>query len=156
VFLSTAYGTGSACLKLSKTADGVKAEEVYWLDSGTFQCHHGGYLRVGDYIYGAHGHGRGAPVCIEMKTGKIMWSEKQPGRGSGAVMYADGHLYFRYQDNTVALMEVTPQAYKLKSTFELPKRRGMGGPGWAHPVIAGGRLFLRHRDVLFCYNVKAQ
>jgi outer membrane protein assembly factor BamB len=155
VFVSTAYRTGSALLKLVKTADGVSAEEVYWLDSGVFQCHHGGFLRRGEYLYGAHGHNKGAPLCLELKTGTIMWSERQPGGGSGALVYADGHLYFRYQDNTVALIEATPKAYTLKSTFKLPKRPGMGGPGWAHPVVLDGKLYLRHRDVLFCYNVKA-
>ena len=43
----------------------------------------------------------------------------------------------------------------LISTFKLPKRPGMDGPGWPHPVIAGGKLYLRHRDVLFCYDLKA-
>jgi outer membrane protein assembly factor BamB len=155
VFVSTAYGTGSALLKLEKAKAGVDAKEVYWLDEDTFQCHHGGFLRNGDYIYGAHGHSRGNPICIEWKTGKVLWSEKQPGGGSGALLLADGHLYFRYQDNTVALMEADPEGYKLKSTFKLPKRPGMGGPGWAHPAIADGKLYLRHRDVLFCYNVTA-
>ena len=155
VFVSTGYNTGSALLKLIKTDDGVKADEVYWLDARTFQCHHGGFLRLGDHIFGAHGHSSGNPICVEMNSGTVKWSERQPGGGSGAVMYADGHLYFRYQDNTVALIEATPENYTLKSTFKLPKRPGMGGPGWAHPVIADGKLYLRHRDVLFCYDVKA-
>jgi outer membrane protein assembly factor BamB len=154
IFVSTAYGTGSALLRLIKTDKGVRAEEVYWLDSKTFQCHHGGFLRVGDYIFGAHGHGQGNPICIEMKTGKVLWKERQPGGGSGSLVYADGRLYFRYQNDLVALMAADSQKYRLISTFQLPKRPGMGGPGWAHPAIADGKLYLRHRDVLFCYDIK--
>ena len=156
VFCSTAYGTGSALLKLVAAGNGVNAEEVYFLDASTFQNHHGGFVRVGDYIYGGHDHGKGKPTCIEMKTGKVMWQENQPGGGSAGVVYADGHLYFRYQNNVVALIEANPQKYNLKSTFTLPKRQGMSGPGWPHPVIADGRLYIRHADVLFCYDVKAR
>jgi outer membrane protein assembly factor BamB len=155
IFCSTAYGTGSALLKLTSSGDGVEVKEVYFLDSGTFQNHHGGFIRHGDYIYGGHGHGQGAPTCIEMKTGKIVWQAQQPGGGSAAVLYADGHLYYRFQDNTIALIEANPEKYVLKSAFKLPRRDGMSGPGWAHPVIVDGKLYLRHADVLFVYDIKA-
>jgi len=155
VFCSTAYGTGSALLKLTPAGGGITAQEVYFLDAGTFQNHHGGFVRLGDYIYGGHGHGQGAPTCIETKTGKIMWQAKQPGGGSAAVLYADGHFYFRYEDNTLALIQADPKQYTLKSTFKLPKRQGMDGPGWPHPVIVDGTLYLRHADVLLVYDLKA-
>ena len=154
VFVSTGYGTGSALLKLVKADDGIKAEEVYWLKANTFQCHHGGFLKLGDYIFGAHGHNAGNPICLEMATGKVMWSEKQPGERSGAVVCADNKLIYRYENNVVALIEANPKAYQLRSTFKLPGRPGMGGPGWPHPVVLDGRLYLRHNDYLFCYDIK--
>ncbi len=157
VFVSTAYGTGSALLNLVPDGEGVKAQEVYWLEQNQFQSHHGGFVKVGDYIYGGHNHSRGEPTCIEMKTGKIMWQVEQPGKGSGCVLYADGHLYFRYQDTgLMALVEATPDKYNLKGTFTPPARTGAQGPAWAHPVISDGKLYLRHADVLFCYDVRAQ
>ncbi|MCY3018661.1 MAG: PQQ-binding-like beta-propeller repeat protein, partial [Planctomycetota bacterium] len=156
VFVSTAYSAGAALLKLSKAADGVKAEEVYFLNADTFQCHHGGFVRIGEYIYGAHGHNAGNPICIEMATGKVVWGAKQVGGGSGAVLYADGNLYYRYDNDIVALIEASPKGYVLKGQFKAPARPGMGGPGWAHPVICDGKLYLRHADVLFCYDVKAK
>jgi len=155
VFCSTAYKTGSALLKIVAAGDNLDVEEIYFLDANIFQNHHGGFVRVGDYIYGGHDQNKGKPTCIEMKTGKIMWQEDQPGSGSAAVLYADGHLYFRYQDNVLALIEAHPRRYNLKSTFKLPQREGVSGPGWAHPVISDGKLYLRYADVLFCYDVKA-
>jgi len=156
VFVSTAYNTGSALLRLEKSPDGVKAEEVYFLGADKFQCHHGGFLRVGDYIYGAHGHNAGNPVCIKMATGDVMWKENQLGKGSGSLVYADGNLYFRWEDDTVALIEANPERYVLKGQFKIPSRPGADGPGWAHPVVQGGKLYIRHGDVLFCYDVKAK
>jgi len=156
VFTSTAYQTGSALLQLTADGGGVKAREVYWLDKDTFQNHHGGFVKVGDHIYGGSNHNKGEPTCIEMKTGKIVWHADQPGRGSGCVLYADGHLYFRYENGLMALVEATPAKYNLKGTFTPPARPGARGTAWAHPGISDGKLYLRHADVLFCYDVKAE
>ena len=30
----------------------------------------------------------------------------------------------------------------------------MSGEGWPHPVIVDGKLYVRHGDVLFAYDVK--
>ncbi|MHC4323409.1 MAG: PQQ-binding-like beta-propeller repeat protein, partial [Planctomycetota bacterium] len=73
IFCSTAYNTGSALLELNKKGDGIEAKEVYFLDAKTLQNHHGGLVRIGDYIFCGHDHDKGKPVCIEAKSGKIMW-----------------------------------------------------------------------------------
>lgn len=157
VFTSTAYGTGSALLRLAREGDGVKVEEVYFLESETFQNHHGGFVLIGDHVYGGHGHGAGRPTCIEFATGKVVWKDRrQPGGGSAAVVAAGGSLIFRYEDDTVALVEATPEAYRLRGKFQAPARPGAGGPAWAHPVVAGGKLYLRREDRLYCYDVGAR
>jgi hypothetical protein len=68
------------------------------------------------------------------------------------VVYADGHLYFRYENGTMALIEATPAGYYLKSHFDLP--RDTGTPSWQHPVVANGRLYVRGNGMLLCYDVK--
>ncbi len=151
VFDSTGYQTGAALLKLSKSGDGVKADEVYFLDHTKLQNHHGGMVLVGDYLYGGHGHNAGAPICVEFLTGKVKWKQNRgPGRGSAAVSYADGKLYFRYQDGTMALIDCTPDGYKPLGTFKIPDVKA---PSWPHPVIVGGRLYLREQDHLLCYKL---
>lgn len=154
VFVSTGYNTGSALLRLIKTGDTFKAEEVYWLGPNVFQCHHGGFLKLGRHIFGAHGHNGGNPICLELATGKVQWSTNQIGRRSGAVVCADNKLIYRYEDNTVVLLDADPAEYRLRGKFNLPGRPGMGGPGWAHPVVVDGRLYLRHNDYLFCYDLR--
>jgi outer membrane protein assembly factor BamB len=141
-------------LKLVPDGAGVRAEEVYWLDQDKFQNHHGGFVKVGDCIYGGHNHNKGEPTCLDMRTGKILWHADQPGKGSGCVLYADGNLVFVWEDGTVALVEATPEKYNLKGTFKLPDRPTATGTVWAHPVVANGRLFVRHADVLFCYDLR--
>lgn len=155
VFASTSYGTGSALLELVKDGAGVAAQEVYFLDASTFQNHHGGIVLIGDTLYAGHGHNRGHPIAIEMATGKVLWggaSLRNAGSGSAAVHYADGHLYFRYQNGKMVLIEATPTAYKEKGSFDIP---GVTKPSWSHPVVLGGRLYLREQDNLYVYDVKA-
>ncbi len=156
VFCASGYNTGAALLKLSPADGGIKIEEVYFLDGRTFQNHHGCMVKVGDYIYGGHGSNQGRPTCIEMETGKIMWQERQPGQGSAGVLYADGHIYFRYESNLLVLVEANPEEFIIKGTFTPPERPGASGQAWAHPVILDGRLYLRYRDVLMVFDVKAK
>lgn len=151
VFCSTGYHTGAALLKIAKEDDAVVAEEVYFLPATTFENHHGGMVLVGDHIYCGHKHNNGFPTCLEMKTGEVVWGgARGPGSGSAAVTYCDGHLIFRYQSGDVALIEASPEGMHLKGVF---KADFVQSPSWAHPVVAGGCLYLREQDKLMCYDL---
>jgi len=153
VFASTAYDAGSALVKLTPTASGVSAQEVYFIPARTFQNHHGGMVLVGDCIYAGHGQKNGLPICLDWKTGHVLWGcdRRGAGQGSAAVTYADGRLYFRYEDGTMALIGAAPNEYKLYGTFKIPD---VTEQSWPPPVIAAGKLYLREQDALFCYNLR--
>lgn len=158
VFAANGYTAGSVLLRLvpdgssGSTEPRVKAEVVYALTGSQFQNHHGGFVLIGDYLFGGHGNNNGLPTCLEFKTGRVLWKRRGPGVGSAAVVYADGHLYFHYQNGVVALIEASERGYALKGTLEVP---GAGGDSWAHPVVANGRLFLREQDSLWVYDLRA-
>jgi outer membrane protein assembly factor BamB len=154
VFASTGYQTGAALLELSPAQnDRVAMQERYFLESRVFQNHHGGMVLIGNHIYAGHGHNRGTPICIELSTGRVVWGGdiRNAGEGSAAVTAADGHLYFRYQNGVMMLIEATPDGYREKGHFQIPDVRQ---PSWSHPVIAGGRMYLREQDRLHVYDVK--
>lgn len=152
VFCSSGYGTGAALLQLSPKGDGVQAKELYFLSGDQMQNHHGGMILRDGYIYCGHGHNQGFPICIKMQTGKAAWGPSRgPGGGSAAVVYADGHFYFRYEDGIMALVEATPEKFVLKGKFEIASKLGQS---WPHPVIAAGKLYLRDQDVLLCYDIR--
>jgi outer membrane protein assembly factor BamB len=156
VFAASAYGAGGGLAKLSKDADGsIKADEVY--ATADMENHHGGMILVDGYLYGANGgNSGGALVCLDFKTGKVMWDQRESAgrRAKGSLALADGRLYYRMEDGTVVLIEPSPKQYIEHGRFEQPDRRGQ--PAWAHPVIANGRLYVRDQDILFCYDVKAR
>ncbi|PQO31009.1 polyvinylalcohol dehydrogenase [Bremerella cremea] len=152
VFTSTGYGTGAALLHLTNDGGDINAEEVYFLNANIFQNHHGGMIKVGDYIYAGTKHNKGFPTCVEMKSGEIQWGGdiRPEGKGSAAVTYADGNLIFRYQDGTLALIEANPKEYVLKGTF---KPEYQERESWSHPVVLDGKLYLREQDKLMCYDL---
>lgn len=150
VFCCAGYGKGASLLQLSAEGGGVAAKELYYTHEMTNK--HGGLVVVGEYVYGDYDD-TGRPFCAEVATGKIVWrkAERGPGKGSAAVTYADGHLYFRYDNGIMALVEATPAHYNEISSFKIPES---GSSSWSHPVVVGGRMYLREQDSLICYDVK--
>ena len=69
-----------------------------------------------------------------------------------AATYADGHLYVRWVDGTVALVEDSPKAYIETGRFKLPEPRD--SIGCTLPVVAGGHFYVRDNDRLYCYDVQ--
>jgi outer membrane protein assembly factor BamB len=154
VFFSVGYGRGAALLRqVPEGKAGVSIEQVYPLDS-KLNNKHGGVVLVGDYVYGDVGDS-GRPFCAELMTGKIRWQKKAgPGRGSASVVAADGHLYIRYADGTMTLVKATPDEFNLVSSFKIPHSGSR--PSWSHPVVTGGKLYLREDDYILCYDLRAK
>ncbi len=147
VFASCGYGAGSMLLQPVKQADGRFTVKEVWA-SRLLDNHHGGVLRVGDYVYGA-GHQARGWFCLEFKSGRELW--RNPGKGT--LTYADGHLYCVDEKGTMSLVRCTPETWDEVSSFRLP--RGGRGLYWAHPVVCGGCLYVRHADQLYAYKVRS-
>jgi outer membrane protein assembly factor BamB len=144
VFWANGYGKGGICLKLDVKDGKIAATEVW--RSGDMNCHLGGYIIQDGYIYGNNGN---AWACLELKSGQKKWQEQAVGKGS--ICYADGMLYlFGEKDGRVGFGAASPTGFKLLGEFTV---QGTGA-SWAHPVIAGGRLYLRYDDNLYAYDLK--
>jgi len=151
VFASTGYGTGSVLLRLASNDGGVSAREVYFLDGETMQNHHGGLVLHEGHVYSGTGHNMGFPLCVEMATGEVRWGPvRNAGKNSAAVLYADGRLYYRYQNGLMVLVEATPQDYREHGSFRIPD---VEKESWSHPVVANGRLYLREQNHLLVYDI---
>jgi len=144
VFASSAYGTGGGLAQINQAGSTQQAEELYF--EKKMQCHHGGIVKVGDYMYT---NGGGTLMCVEFKTGKIAWQARSVGKGS--LVVADNMLYLLSEGHEVALAEVSPDEYRERGRFKIASH---GRPSWAHPVVAGGVLYIRDQESLTAYDVK--
>jgi outer membrane protein assembly factor BamB len=152
VFITSGYGTtGSVMLRLK--VDGKKASvEQVWA-SRELDNHHGGVILLRGFIYGAaHQFNGGKWICLDWKTGEMKYAER--GVGKGSLTYADGMLYTLSENRDVGLVPATSEKHEVVSKFKTPA--GPEGPTWAHPVVCGGRLYIRHADKLYAYSVAAR
>jgi outer membrane protein assembly factor BamB len=151
VYMTSGYGAGSKLVKI----DGDEAEDV-WVNK-VMKNHHGGVVLVDGYLYGFSD--AGGLTCQEWKSGEKKWGEKGEGKSKGAVHYADGMLYcLDESEGSVFLVEATPDGFNEKGRFSMPEvtklREGTKGKVWTHPVVIGGKMYLRDQDLVFCFDVK--
>ena len=146
VFFTSSYGTGASLLALRASGSEVRAQEIYF--TRDMKNHHGGVVLVKGYIYG---YNDSILTCLEFASGKVVWRDRSVGKG--AVTYADGHLYILGESNVVGLVEATPAGYREKGRFSITDQ---GWPSWAHPVVSGGRLYIRNQGTLTSYDVRAK
>ncbi|MFM7149909.1 MAG: PQQ-binding-like beta-propeller repeat protein [Gemmataceae bacterium] len=150
IFTCAGYGKGGALLSFSGSGDELEVKEEYF--KRQLNNKHGGVVAVEQYIF-ADTDDSGRPFCAEWKTGKILWTrDTDTGRGqqSAAITYADGSLYVRYQNGWVSLVPASSDGYKETGSFKIPNS---DTNSWPHLVVVGGRLFIREKDVIWCYDV---
>jgi outer membrane protein assembly factor BamB len=143
VFAASGYGTGGGLAKVTSQGDGQKADEVYF--EKKMANHHGGMVRAGDYLYG---FGQGGLICMNFLTGEIAWTNRSVAKGS--LIYADGMLYCLGEGHELALVEANPSGYQEHGRFKI---ENLGRPSWAHPVVAGGRLYIRNMQRVTAYDI---
>ncbi len=148
VFISSGYGKGSMLLKLKVSGEEIIPETVW--HSELMDNHHGGVILHNGYLYGSGSNSRGW-FCLDFLTGKQIWKTPQ---GKGSLTYADGMLYMLEERGTMRLASATPDKFELSGEFKMPE----GGKGmyWAHPVVCGGHLYIRHADKLYAYDISGK
>ena len=151
VFISVGYKRGGALLRQIANGEMVSVETVYDLKK-KLSNKHGGVVLVGDHVYG-DSDDKGTPFCADLMTGEIKWKSRGSGKKSASIAAADGHLYLRYSDGKMTLVEANAEAFVEKGSFKVP---GSGErPSWAHPIILDGKLYLREGDKILCYNIRS-
>jgi outer membrane protein assembly factor BamB len=141
IFISSDYGTGGGVIEIKPDN---KAQEIYF--NKDMRNHHSSSVLVGDYLYG---FSSSVLTAMKFDTGEVAWKDRSVGKGS--LVYADGNLYCFSENGVVGLVEATPTGYKEKGRFRIQQD---SLPTWAHPVVAGGRLYLRDQDTIYAYDVR--
>lgn len=145
VFSASGYGTGGALFRLASRGNSTASELAYTTQN--MKNHHGGMVLLDGHLYGFDEQ---ILTCLDIRTGRPVWQNRSVGKGS--LTCADGKLFLRGEGGPVALAEASPAGYQELGRFDPP--RGGGRPAWAHPVVAGGRLYLRDQDSLYVYSVR--
>jgi outer membrane protein assembly factor BamB len=81
-------------------------------------------------------YGDGPVKCIDLKTGKTMWSQR--GFGPGNVILVGNDLVALSDDGKLVLIEPTPGRYQEKGRFQ-----AVTGKCWSTPAFSEGRIYVR-------------
>ena len=149
VLCSNGYGTGIALLKLVADKDAVAAEEVYFRRQG-LEIFTDPTIQIGGRAYTMQS---GTVLLrLDWKTGDIVWSDRIKVGGRISPTFADGRLYLFSSDGTAVLIEDTADGPREQGRLRLPDYKPSIGA--TSPVVAGGRLYLRDDNQLFCFDVR--
>jgi len=105
------------------------------------------------YVYtiggGDYGH-QTTMKCIELQTGDVCWEIKTPGQGCSSPIAVDGNIlgYMNF-GKVLVMMKATPDA--CTQLAYLP----MQGDGYSSPAFADGKIVMRTRTGLICYDLTA-
>jgi len=149
IFISMGYDYHNVMIEMNEA--GTAATEKW--SNLTLDNHHHGLIELDGFIYGSNweSNSKGKWVCMDWETGDVKYETDWINKG--ALIYADGLFYIlEEKTGTVGLVKPNPKDFEVVSSFKLS---GGSGPYWSHPFIANGKLYLRHGEVLFVYNIKA-
>ncbi|HYV39900.1 MAG TPA: PQQ-binding-like beta-propeller repeat protein [Gemmataceae bacterium] len=149
LWMSAAYDTGGALLDITTKADKWTVKEI-WKNKKSLQTLYTSAMIVDGHIYGCHGDTVNLLKCVELKTGKVMWSERLDE--SNWLLAIDGHLLCWGESGSLKLVESQATQYVEKA--ELPDL--LGEQCWAAPALADGRLYLRDVEHALCLDLRKQ
>ena len=89
-------------------------------------------------------------ICLDWKTGKVMYDTKWYSKGA---IIANNDMLYCYDETSghVCITKATPDGFNVISEFEIIYGNG---PHWAHPVIKDGVLYIRHGTALMAYDIE--
>lgn len=144
VFATASYNVGAV---LSETK-GSAAHEL-WANDSTLSSQYVTPVHRDGYLYGIHGREDIPPAhlrCVELKSGKVIWSEDD--FGVAHLILAGDRLLLLTIDGELVLADASPKAYR-----ELGRAAIVKGPARALPALANGLYYCRGKDKLVCVRV---
>ena len=94
---------------------------------------------------------RGKLFCISAKTGQTVWTDETSldRKGFGAIVHA-GSVLLALSSNS----ELVTFAPSDKQFTELARIKVADTSTYAHPVIAGNRIFVKDQDAVTMWTIK--
>jgi outer membrane protein assembly factor BamB len=152
VYCSNGYNVGAAVARITKDAEGFHATEAWNVNAKVLNSHWSTPVYKDGYLYGLFGfkqYGKCPLKCVEMATGKEVWS--QDGFGPGGLVLIDGQLVVLGDHGQIVLVEAAPSAYKENARFQ-----AIDGKCWNAPVVANGRIYARSTKQGVCLDISGK
>jgi outer membrane protein assembly factor BamB len=142
VYLGTGYGNGTMRLDVA-LIDDVWTVNERW--TANLKPYFNDMVHSGGALYGFDG-----PIfmAVDAQTGDKLWKKGRYGHGQVLLVGDDDVMIVLTESGELVLVRVNPD--KLDEIARLP---AIDGVTWNHPVIAGGKLFVRNAETMAAYEL---
>ncbi len=150
IFISSSYDMGCALLKLS---DG--GLELLWQNKELGNLFTSSVYLDG-FVYGIDGlRRRNNLKCLQLETGKVMWSERMD---FAALIAADNKLIIITERGLLKIVEATSAEYReIASAKVMGTSAKRGSHWWTNPVLANSHLWVRSdKGDLVCVDMSGK
>jgi outer membrane protein assembly factor BamB len=146
IFLSACYGAGATLLRFKESGP----EEI-WSRDDMLSNHYAASVHHRGFLYGWHGRQeQGCELrCIELKTGKVRWSES--GLKSGTVTLAGDELLVLTERGELLRAPASPDGFKPTARVQVLPVEVRAGP-----ALADGLMFARSKNRLVCLDLRKE
>jgi len=146
IFVSAQYGPGAGVLRV----EGSNLVEV-WASDDVLSSHYATSVHHNGLLYGYHGRQEFGPSfrAVDMRTGKVRWSEERFRAGS--VMLAADRLLILREGGELILAAASPEAFK-----PIARAHVLAAVVRAFPALADGFLYARNENTLVCLDLRKQ
>jgi outer membrane protein assembly factor BamB len=131
-------------VKLGGSGDVTGTHRLWRLDKKVPQSIGSG-VAVGDYVYLPFDQ-TNVIDCIDPKTGKQVWRERQKAGFWGSMVLAGDKAYVTDQKGRTVVFKPNPEKFELVAVNEL------GEPSNSTPAISNGEIFIRTFKHLYCIS----
>ena len=144
IFISAEYGPGAGVLRV----DGSNLVEL-WASDEALSNHYATSVHRDGILYGYHGRQEFGPSlrAVELRTGKVRWSEERFRAGS--ITLAGERLLIVRERGEMLLAPASPDAFK-----PIARAQVLQGTVRAYPALADGYVYLRNDDTLVCLDLR--
>jgi hypothetical protein len=146
IFLSASYGAGASLLRFKD-----RGPEEIWSRDDSLSNHYANSVQHGGFLYGWHGRQeQGCEFrCVELKTGKVRWSEA--GLKAGSVTLAGDDLLLLTERGLLIRVPAKPEGFQPMARAQI-----LPSDVRAYPALANGRFFARSKEQLICLDLRSE
>jgi outer membrane protein assembly factor BamB len=142
-----AKGRGTKAVKIEKKGDGFTTKEL-WSNAELGVQFSTPVLRKG-LLFGLSD--RNNLFCINTQTGQTAWTDAtaRGSRGFGSIVAAGSCLVVLTNDSELIIVKPDGKAYSEITRYKVSET-----PTYAHPVIAGNRVFVKDQESVTMFRIE--
>ncbi|HEY9282430.1 MAG TPA: PQQ-binding-like beta-propeller repeat protein [Pyrinomonadaceae bacterium] len=138
---------GTRAFEIARAGGGFEAKQLW--HNPQVQMYMSSPVLDGDLLYGLSNTRKGQYVCLDAKTGRIVWATEGRDGNQAAVLSAGGVLLFLTAD-----ADLIVAARSSKGFEPLARYKVADSATWAHPAILGKQILVKDEASLSLWSVE--